>query len=743
MKDKIRKILALILITCLLSTPLSVFAEEPQFSEIISQGVTREQYTVNRGGYDTVVNVLKCDLTNQYLNIEVVAGGGKYTNKATVSEMASRTDATALVNGDFFNMLLQGAPEGPSIVSGKLESSPCVYTGLYSLGITQDNTAHIEQIQFSGKVTAKNGKSYPIDGLNKSYYWYDGTNEYSHENKIQLYSDFWASSSRGDKNNSEILVNGNGVVEQISENQNFNFSVPDGKMILQADGLAYDFIKQNIKVGDVIKVDYAITPQRDFKFLIGGHALLVDNGEIVPYTKDVNVLGGSRARTAAGISKDGKTLYLVSAEGRTSRSDGFKLETLADFMKSIGCHRAVNLDGGGSTAMVVKNLGEFERTRVINPERNAAERKVVSGIGIYNTAPSTGVPIGAKIKGPDVLVIGQSAEYSLGGVWDENYKPINTENSVYTFSSDEATDGVWDGKWFLALNSGTVNLHLTTAQGFKTTKPIEVKGFDYIDTLSVKANKQRVSEGETINITAEATLKNKEKVVLSPKVLEYSIEGFDGSFDENGNLLINALNDNLSGKVTVKAGDVTGSTTLTDNNAKIINMNIGKKDYTLNDEKKEMDAAPYISNNRTFVPVRFIVEGFGGKVDYDEENKVVKVTYNNNEILIPVGSSTIEVNGDEVTIDAPAVIKENRTYIPVRFVAEALGMEVDYNSATRGITIIELAKENLQTNNDFDETIIENIEEENLEINLNNVDENSEDVQNIIIEGSKENNTIN
>lgn len=731
MKNKFNRILTLIFMVCLLVAPTTAFAEEAQLSETIAPGVTREQYTVNRGGYDTVVNVLKCDLTNQYLKIDVVAGGGEYTNKATVSEMGNRTNATALVNGDFFNMLLQGAPEGPSIVGGKLESSPCVYTGLYSIGITTDNTAHIEQIQFSGNVTANNGKKYPIDGLNKSYYWYDGTNEYSHENKIQLYSDFWASASRGDKNNSEILVNANGVVEQISEKKNFNFPVPDGKMILQADGLAYDFFKQNIKVGDTIKVDYAITPKRDFKFLIGGHALLVDNGNVVPYTKDVNVLGGSRARTAAGISKDGKTLYLVSAEGRTSRSDGFKLETLADFMKSIGCDRAVNLDGGGSTAMVVQNLGEFERTRVINPERNAAERKVVSGIGIYNTAPNTNVAVGAKIKGPDTLIVGQSGEYSLGGAWDVNYKPIDTKNSIYSLSTDAETDGVWEGNWFLALNPGTVNVKVTTSTGFTTSKPVEVKGFDYIDKLNISANKQRVNEGETINITAEAVLKNGEKIILSPKSLEYSIEGFDGSFDENGNLLIKSLGDVNSGKVTVKAGAVTGSVTLTDDSSKIIKMNVSKKDYSINDVKSQMDAAPYISNNRTFVPVRFIVEGFGGQVDYDSNTKVVSINYNNNNILIPIGSNTIEVNGKNMEIDAPAVIKNNRTFIPIRFVAEALGMQIDYNSSNREITILEL-KQAVKT------------EAEKTDISMENTKETSnEKTEEVLNKSATDNNPVN
>src|SRR5699024_9292973 len=153
-------------------------------------------------------------------------------------------------------MLLQGTPEGPSIVDGKLQSSPCVMTGVYSLGIDKDNTAHIEAIQFQGKATAPNGKSYPIDGLNKSYYWYEPTTEYSHENKIQIYNDFWAAQTRGDKKNTEILINQNGIIENISGNASFPYPVPDGKIIMQADGLAKDFIMQNAKIGDKLNLQY-------------------------------------------------------------------------------------------------------------------------------------------------------------------------------------------------------------------------------------------------------------------------------------------------------------------------------------------------------------------------------------------------------------------------------------------------------------------------------------------------------
>ena len=74
--------------------------------------------------------------------------------------------------------------------------------------------------------------------------------------------------------------------------------------------------------------------------------MLVDGGQVVPYTRSLSAVGGVRARSAVGISKDGKTLFIVAAEGRTNRSIGSSLSTLSWFFVQLGADKALNLDGG-------------------------------------------------------------------------------------------------------------------------------------------------------------------------------------------------------------------------------------------------------------------------------------------------------------------------------------------------------------------------------------------------------------
>lgn len=684
--NKLKFSCAVIGLSLILST--SVFAKE-SLREEIAPGATRVMHNVTYQNNNVRVEVLELDLNNPYLSLKVVAGDGEYTQRATVSSMAKRTDAEALVNADFFNTLLQGTPDSASIIDGRLVSSPSVYTERYTLGITSDNKAIIGETYFEGKVVASNKASYPIDGLNKSYYWYDGSGEYSHENKIQVYNDFWASASRGDKKNSEVLVNGSGIVEAISVGKNFDYPVPDGKIILQVDGQALTFINNNIKVGDKITVDYKITPNYNYKFLVGGHALLVDNGQAVKYTKDINVLGGRRARTAVGISADGKKIYLIAAEGRTSRSAGLTLGELSDFMISIGANRAMNLDGGGSTTMVLKELGNSERTRVINPEKNSSERKVVNAIGIYNAAPVTNVPAGIKFKGPDSMVVGESAELSGVAAWDTNLHPMDISSWSYQFNTNNSELGVVSGSYILALNPGELTVSLTASNGLSASKSINVLGFDSIKTLVPKVDKKRVGDGETLNVTTEAILKDGRKIILSPKVLNYKLEGFVGNFDENGNLVVTSTAELYKGLITVSAGSLTANTYIYDSSAKIIDMTINKKDYTIDLEKFKMDTAPFIQDSRTMVPVRFVAEAIGAQVDWDDAEKTVTITNGDNVLTLKIGESTYTLNSQPMNMDTKSIIKDNRTFIPIRFVAEALGLQVEYNDSERIVTIID------------------------------------------------------
>ena len=105
-------------------------------------------------------------------------------------------------------------------------------------------------------------------------------------------------------------------------------------------------------------------------------------------------------------------------------------------------------------------------------------------------------------------------------------------------------------------------------------------------------------------------------------------------------------------------------------------MTIGSADYIINNKVVEGDAAPYIDSAwRTMVPVRVLAESFGADVDYTDG--VVTIVDGDTTIVMNVGEDTYTINDEEQTMDtAPVIGAGDRTYVPVRFVAEGLGYEV-------------------------------------------------------------------
>ena len=695
-----KKRISLVMLLFLMTISTNVFAANKLlFQEPIAPGVVRYKYEVSRDKKNAQTNVVTVDLNNPYIKINTVAGGGTYTNKATVSQMADRTNAVALVNGDFFTMQLQGVPLGASIIDGDMKSSPAVLTDIWSFGIDENNTAFIDSTKFVGSVTAPNGKSYPIDGLNKTFYWYQPSKEYSHESKIQMYNSFWSSKSRGDKTAGEVLLSEDNVVEQIVYRKNIDMKIPEGKKILQVSGGSERFMRENVKVGDKLQINTNIEPNRNWKMMIGGHALLVENGAIKKYTKDVNSIGGVRARTAVGISQDGKTVYIVSAEGRTNRSPGLSLNELSQFMLDLGAYKAMNLDGGGSTAMAVRNLGDLKRTRVTNPERNAGERKVVNGLGVFNTTTNTGIISDVKFESDLNTIVGEQLNLKLKSAWDEFLNPIDIKNRTYTVTDNSNGANILNGLSYLSLTPGKYNLSVITDKGENINKEINVADLSAYTTFNIDTKNKIIKRGMTLSLDSKGEY-NGRKIKISPRVINYSFEDMTASVDPN-TFNINIEDYGRNPKIIAKLGDKTSTLSLYDENTKLIKMKINDVNYSINGEVKKMDAKPFIKNDRTLVPLRFIVEAIGGEVNWDNDNRLVTVNSKGKTIVLPIDSKTIKIDGKDVNIDQAAIIKGDRTFVPIRFIAENLDMVVNYINESRIIEISSFEDKKVENNADM------------------------------------------
>jgi hypothetical protein len=123
---------------------------------------------------------------------------------------------------------------------------------------------------------------------------------------------------------------------------------------------------------------------------------------------------------------------------------------------------------------------------------------------------------------------------------------------------------------------------------------------------------------------------------------------------------------------------------------KVIVLTIGQREAAVDDSLYILDAPAYINakSGRALVPVRFVSEALGAKVDWDDETRQITVKDGGKEIVLTLGSGNVLVDGVQHSLDCePTTLPPGRTFIPIRFVSETLGAVVDYNPDSGQIII--------------------------------------------------------
>ena len=116
-------------------------------------------------------------------------------------------------------------------------------------------------------------------------------------------------------------------------------------------------------------------------------------------------------------------------------------------------------------------------------------------------------------------------------------------------------------------------------------------------------------------------------------------------------------------------------------------LTIGSRKISVFGREIQNDVAPKIVNDRTMLPIRIVAESLGGTVTWNGELQRVTIQKGADVILITIGADTAYVNGTAVKLDAAAFVENGRTYLPLRFVSETLGAQVVWNEAEKTVTI--------------------------------------------------------
>ncbi len=287
-----------------------------------------------------------------------------------VSSIAARHGALAAVNGGYFRTagIYRGEPAGLLEVSGRVLSEPSrKRPGLAIVNASGAVRAAVVGVDFRAEVTTDDGATRTVDGVNRPR---------EADELILFTPEFHRTTLTGPGGVEAVVVDG--MVTAVREGEG-SAAIPEGGYVLSASGAAGQWVREHIRAGRraALKTAAVTSPEPNFTpdFIIGGGPVLVRDGKPAAAADagayDQGFSMKRHPRTAAGIRLDG-TLVLVTVDGRQPLiSVGMTISELEALMIEFGCVEAVNLDGGGSTTMVVKG-------RVVNSPSDASGERPVS-----------------------------------------------------------------------------------------------------------------------------------------------------------------------------------------------------------------------------------------------------------------------------------------------------------------------------------------------------------------------------
>ena len=220
------------------------------------------------------------------------------------------------------------------------------------------------------------------------------------------------------------------------------------------------------------KADWAKYKDQVQEAIGGFGTTLVKDGEICVTRTDTYYT--SRApRTAVGITKTGKVVFMVLDGRQEPVSCGGSMEEIAQIMLEAGCVHAINLDGGGSTTFVTKQEGEDELA-VVNKPSDGTARSVSTSLMMVSTAPSSTAFDHARIDSDyNYATIGTDVQLSAVGISATGNIAQLPEGLTWAVSDDRwakiSEDGVFTG-----LRNGSVDVYLMNGDVVVGTKTMNI-----------------------------------------------------------------------------------------------------------------------------------------------------------------------------------------------------------------------------------------------------------------------------
>jgi hypothetical protein len=361
--------------------------------EVVGPGVSYEHWALTaappvstgnsaRAGGPLSISIITADLTNPFVSLTAAAENGVVQGPgARLSAIADSVHAEAGVNGDYFDIGGSNAPVNALTVDGRALHQPSA-AAVFSVGA--DKRPHLGPVSWSAVVVPANGSQFSISGLN----------DWSASTPISLLTDELGNTDAYGATEAVLRPAEGGTaftVVSVAANLGSLATLAPDQIGIAGHGDSATSIAAAFTAGENVTVTFqGNPPPMSVVTAIGGGPLLVRDGmpfddpaAPAPQERDVRY-----PLTGAGLSADGRTLWLVVVDGRRPGvSVGVTRPMLGALFIALGASDAMAFDSGGSSEMVARHLGDPGVTVQTTPS-DGRERAIADGLFIVNASPA-------------------------------------------------------------------------------------------------------------------------------------------------------------------------------------------------------------------------------------------------------------------------------------------------------------------------------------------------------------------
>lgn len=507
----------------------NIISSEREASEVIGPGVTHDRFKLATQLGPIEVSILTVDLSNPFVSLGAVAANGDVQGPGErLSSLADSVHAEAGINADYYDINGSGAPNNALITSGLMLHQP---DGAATFSVDDQGKAAIGPLTWSASVSqVDSGASLRVASVN----------DWSASTPLTLLTPQLGSTAAYDA--AEVVLTplsgGSYSVRAAASDLATLVALQPGEIALAAHGESSAEILHDFAPGATAAITFdGSPPPGSLHMAVGGGPQLLRDGQpyndpVAPAPQEADV---RYPLTGAGITADGRTLYLVVVDGRRpGASVGVTRAMLGQLFAALGAADAMAFDSGGSSELVVRALGD-PAVHVATTPSDGRERSIADALIVMNAAtpgPADHLLVSAAMP---ALLVGSRDRITVKAV-DVDLQPVMLESPCagISISPVASVDSDCD---LTGLASGVVSVS-ASAGGASGAATISI--VSKLATLTIEGFEPDIPVNGSGQLSVVATDDAGEPTAVDPSAVTWSVSG-DARIDNSGSLVAGSV----------------------------------------------------------------------------------------------------------------------------------------------------------------------------------------------------------